>query len=29
MVSYVIGLVVAAIGLWVFERTRKGFADVV
>jgi lipopolysaccharide transport system permease protein len=29
LVSYVIGLVVAAIGLWVFERTRKGFADVV
>jgi lipopolysaccharide transport system permease protein len=28
-VSYVIGLAVAAIGLWVFERTRKGFADVV
>ena len=28
-VSYLVGLVVAAIGLWLFERARKGFADVV
>jgi homopolymeric O-antigen transport system permease protein len=28
-ISYAVGLAVAAIGLWVFERTRKGFADVV
>jgi len=28
-ISYAVGLVVAAIGLWLFERTRQGFADVV
>ncbi len=28
-ISYAVGLAVAAIGLWVFEHTRKGFADVV
>lgn len=28
-ISYAIGLVVAALGLWLFERTRQGFADVV
>jgi len=28
-ISYALGLVVAALGLWVFERTRRGFADVV
>jgi len=27
--AYVIGLAVAAVGLWFFERTRRGFADVV
>lgn len=27
--AYLIGLVVAALGLWFFERTRRGFADVV
>ena len=27
--AYLIALVIAAIGLWFFERTRKGFADVV
>lgn len=29
LLAYLIGLVVAAIGLWFFERTRRGFADVV
>lgn len=28
-ISYAVGLVVAAFGLWLFERTRRGFADVV
>lgn len=27
--AYLIALVVAALGLWFFERTRRGFADVV
>ena len=27
--AYLIGLTVAAVGLWFFERTRRGFADVV
>ncbi len=27
--AYLIGLAVAAVGLWFFERTRRGFADVV
>jgi len=29
LAAYGIGLVVAGIGLWFFERTRRGFADVV
>lgn len=29
LVAYGIGLLVAALGLWFFERTRRGFADVV
>lgn len=29
LAAYGIGLLVAAIGLWFFERTRRGFADVV
>ncbi|MER3547041.1 MAG: hypothetical protein C4338_05335 [Rhodanobacteraceae bacterium] len=29
LVAYGIGLIAAAIGLWFFERTRRGFADVV
>ena len=29
VVSYAVSLVVAALGLWFFERTRAGFADVV
>ena len=28
LAAYGIGLLVAAIGLWFFERTRRGFADV-
>jgi lipopolysaccharide transport system permease protein len=28
-ISFAVGLMVAAIGLWLFERTRQGFADVV
>jgi homopolymeric O-antigen transport system permease protein len=28
-ISYAVGLVVAACGLWLFERARTGFADVV
>lgn len=28
-ISYAVGLIVAAVGLWWFERTRQGFADVV
>jgi lipopolysaccharide transport system permease protein len=27
--AYLIALIITAIGLWFFERTRKGFADVV
>lgn len=27
--AYLVALVIAAIGLWFFERTRRGFADVV
>ena len=29
LAAYGIGLLVAALGLWFFERTRRGFADVV
>lgn len=28
-ISYVVGLLVAALGLWFFQRTRRGFGDVV
>jgi ABC-type polysaccharide/polyol phosphate export permease len=27
--AYLIGLAIAAVGLWFFERARRGFADVV